>query len=387
MVHRLALPGYIALMRTRYARTDGSSVVPVDALVDQAQRTISLGVGQLACRLALDAHSFQRAAANLQAAAHLVLSDETLRQLVEHEGQLVVAAQTYEQLEFDWQARECLTPGTDGQPVSRVYFSCDGVLVPAVTQAEKVKRRTQAVERRKHLKQRRLRPLPPRKSGADQGFKEFKIAICYDQPREHWAVCATRRDHRHAGRLMRRLAAAVGMSQAQEAVGLIDGAVWIASQTRAKVPDLDQLTLDFHHLSGHVHQVRAEVFGEQAAQGWDWIQEVLHTIKHEGYEAFWDNLQDLRSTCRSRTKRQIIDGLLQYVAARKDMLDYPQHLQQGWDIGSGPMESMCKALTRRLKGRGMRWDLDNAEAMMAMESLMQSRQWSRWWDKRLLCNN
>jgi hypothetical protein len=43
---------------------------------------------------------------------------------------------------------------------------------------------------------------------------------------------------------------------------------------------------------------------------------------------------------------------------------------------------MCKALTRRLKGRGMRWNADNAEAVMALEALMQSDAWSTWWQHR-----
>jgi hypothetical protein len=40
-----------------------------------------------------------------------------------------------------------------------------------------------------------------------------------------------------------------------------------------------------------------------------------------------------------------------YSSARRDMLDYPRHAKAGWDIGSGPTESMCKALTQRVKGR------------------------------------
>ena len=85
-VSRLTLPGRVTLERQRYARADESSVVPVDVLIDQASRLVSLGVRQLGCRLSLDAHSFERAAGNLQAAAHLTISTQTLRQLVEAEG-------------------------------------------------------------------------------------------------------------------------------------------------------------------------------------------------------------------------------------------------------------------------------------------------------------
>jgi len=37
-----------------------------------------------------------------------------------------------------------------------------------------------------------------------------------------------------------------------------------------------------------------------------------------------------------------------------------------------PMESMCGVTTGRIKGRGRRWDLENAEAMMALEAVHQS---------------
>jgi hypothetical protein len=37
-----------------------------------------------------------------------------------------------------------------------------------------------------------------------------------------------------------------------------------------------------------------------------------------------------------------------------------------------PMESMRGVTTARIKGRGRRWDIDNAQAMMSLEALYQS---------------
>jgi hypothetical protein len=48
---------------------------------------------------------------------------------------------------------------------------------------------------------------------------------------------------------------------------------------------------------------------------------------------------------------------------------------------------MCKATTRRLKGPGMRWDGDIAEAMMALEALHQSNLWDRYWTNALCLRN
>ena len=54
----------------------------------------------------------------------------------------------------------------------------------------------------------------------------------------------------------------------------------------------------------------------------------------------------------------------------------------GYDIGSGPTESFCGSLTARLKGSGMRWDTDNAEAVMALASVYYSNQWEQYWDAK-----
>jgi hypothetical protein len=71
------------------------------------------------------------------------------------------------------------------------------------------------------------------------------------------------------------------------------------------------------------------------------------------------------------------------VAERKQMMNYVEWERRGLHIGSGPVESMCKVTTQRVKGPGMRWDADHAEAMMALEALQQSGLWERYWAKAL----
>ena len=58
---------------------------------------------------------------------------------------------------------------------------------------------------------------------------------------------------------------------------------------------------------------------------------------------------------------------------------YPTFRQLGYDCGSGPTESCCGTLTARLKGPGMRWDKDNAEAVMALAGLYHSNLWRTYW--------
>jgi hypothetical protein len=384
---RLTLPGRVQLCRRRHWDRQEGNVVPVDDLIDVAGRAISLGVRELACRLSLDAHSFARAAKNLLAAAQLRVGEESLRKLVESEGKLALGAQECEQLEFDWHASDCLTQRTAGKgQTTRLYVGCDGVQVPTIRDAEKLKRREAAKQRRRRLPRRRgvrRRPLPAVKRGSDQTWKEFKIVSLYDQERKRRLVRGTRKNHRHAGKLMRQMGAMVRWRGARQKIALVDGAEWIRRQIEQNLAGLDALTLDCFHLAEHVHQTRREVFGEEEESGKTWAGQVIETIKQQGYEPMWQKLVELRCRRRSRTKCAAIDALMHYVAERRTMLDYPRHQQEGWDIGSGPTESMCKALTRRIKGRGMRWDADNAEAMMALEALMQSDAWSAWWQHRL----
>ncbi len=54
----------------------------------------------------------------------------------------------------------------------------------------------------------------------------------------------------------------------------------------------------------------------------------------------------------------------------------------GLQIGSGPTEAMCKVLTYRLKGAGMRWDRQGAEPIMALLALKQSNIWNRYWNRQ-----
>lgn len=66
---------------------------------------------------------------------------------------------------------------------------------------------------------------------------------------------------------------------------------------------------------------------------------------------------------------------------------YNEFERQGWKIGSGPIEAMCKTTTRRLKGPGMRRDGDHAKAMIALEAIYQSNLWDRYWTNALCHRN
>jgi hypothetical protein len=385
----LTVNGRITLSRRRYAAPDVGSCCPLDSWLDTAEDTVSLGLRELSCRLNMASRNFDKAADNLARAAQVRLSGELLRQVVESEGKAIQTAAKAGRLPVDWDASDCPALDKDGQETdkTRVYLGSDGVMVPLVRDAEKQARRTK-VKAKRRRRGKKCKPLLRAKKGADQSYKEFKIVTFYDDTCKHRLVSVTRGDCEEAGRLMRRDAGRVGLDKADDKVGLVDGSEWIKNQINRQSMPLDALGLDFYHLGENVHKARRVVFGEEdpkdeKASGNVWAGQALHVAKHEGYQALHEQLQEWRKELGGVSKQKAADQLLNYVQERKEMIQYPRFLEQGRQIGSGPTESMCKATTQRIKGVGMRWDADNAEAIMALEALEQSGAWQDYWDSLL----
>jgi hypothetical protein len=367
----LTINGRVRLRRRRWHSPGEGTTTPLDAWIDTAEATISLGVREMACRLNGDGKNFDKAAANLKRTAQVHVSGETLRVLVEAEGRRVLQAQRSGRLPIDWSALDCRTEAGTTRP----DLGSDGVMVPPVTDAEKATRR-QKVNQTRRRRGKKARPLPRRRPGADQHYKEFEIVALHDEDQEHRLVCGTRGDCEAAGRLMRREASRVRMDLADEKIGNVDGSPWIRYQIERQCLPLDALGLDFYHLGENVHKTRREVYGEEGEAGKAWAGELLHVFKHDGDEAAWRRLLEWRVALRHG--RPAADRLVNYVSERRAMIRSPEFRAQGWQIGSGPTEATCKTLTARLKGSGMRRDVANAEAMMALEALTQSGQWDRY---------
>lgn len=369
----LSINGRIRLRRVRWHCGQEGSETPIDRLLDEAESTLSEGVREMACRLNQDASSFQKAAENLKRTAHVEVSKETLRQLVEGEGKAVLKAMQRAELMPDWSAEDCVT----SEQTTRVYAGCDGVKVPLVTDEEKKERR-QGIRDKRHRRGRKCKPLPRAKTGADCAYKDFKVGYLYDESKQHKLVGITSGNHEAAGRMLRRMSDQVGLPKAQERIALVDGAPWIRNQFEFHGL-VDAIGLDFYHLQENAQKARRGVFGEESEDGKNWVAELMHTFKYDGYDAAWDSMTTLRSPLRSPSKRAAANRLMQYVAERREMVRYPEFRAKSWQIGSGPTEAECKTTTHRVKGRGRRWDTDNAEAMMALAALHDSRLWHKRW--------
>ena len=115
-----------------------------------------------------------------------------------------------------------------------------------------------------------------------------------------------------------------------------------------------------------------------------WAEEQLHDLKHVGARAVLAAIAEAKKKLRAPAPQNALRLLRNYIVERwehalslEGMVDYPTAPAQGWDIGSGPTEAMCKNLTLRLKRTGMKWDTDNAAALMNLIALRESGQWEQ----------
>ena len=356
-----------------YWNVRGGSVAPLDVLLGIDKDRYSAGVREMACRLSLN-EAFVPASETLARTAQLSISHSALRELVEREGRGVEQSLRSGQHGPAWTSQDC----TD----QTLIVGADGVMVPTVTDEQKRKRRaTEALRRQEQGRKGGRREGRPR-SGTDGPYKEFKIASFYDPDKSHKYAVGTSGNHEVLGRRMRREALKLEIVQAQQKYSVTDGAEWIARQCAVQLPMLDENILDYYHLRDHVIAAGHVLYGEGTAKARLWREEMMGTVWNQGSLVMLDKLSNYLRRHTRGPKQEALASLREYVAKRVDMTDYPSFRQAGYDCGSGPTESFCGTLTARLKGRGMRWDKDNAEAIMALGSLYYSGLWQEYWSRR-----
>ena len=160
----MTVNGEIEVCRRWWHDREQGSVAPADAIVDRTGAGITPGVVELGARVNLRASSFREAAAVLERTAQVKLSYEQVRKEVEAVGRQVLAGQEKDAIAVTWHSEDCVLPGGENPEKTRVYTGCDGVMVPVITEAEKVKRR-EKVKAKRRRRGKKCKPLPPRKRG------------------------------------------------------------------------------------------------------------------------------------------------------------------------------------------------------------------------------
>jgi hypothetical protein len=378
-VRVLTADGEIELERPYFWGKGQGGVCPADEPVGIEEGRTSPGAREILCRFGM-VQDFGQAAEDARRIGNVPVCKEKLRQLVEAEAAAITQDRNDGTIPAAWTSADAKVK-TDTGLLTRVYAGVDGVMAPMVTAVEKEKRRKNQGIRRQQRSAAGVgntRELPPARAGSDEGFKEMKIGLFYDQAKEHRHAFVTENDHEVFGQLLKEHARQVAFEQADQSISLTDGAKWIAAQICAVLLLIKVMLLDFYHLSQHLHETAKCCLGETPEAN-AWVSAREKELKELGVTAVLAAIDALEKKVRSGAKRESLRKLRDYVVSRLDMLDYRSALAQGWDIGSGPTEAMCKNLTLRLKRSGMKWDRDHAGSMMNLIAMYESGQAKAYW--------
>jgi hypothetical protein len=174
------------------------------------------------------------------------------------------------------------------------------------------------------------------------------------------------------GRQLRREAEAVGIMDADVQIALSDGGSGLEDVLKRFFPNCVCI-LDFWHAKEHLVELAQVLHPLDDDARKKWQDEWCRRLKNEGGQAVLQalrhmNLDDANPQLRECHRKQVT-----YFRNHAHRMDYPKYVARGWQIGSGPVESACKTVVgNRLKGGGMRWSEQGADAVCHLRGLYLS---------------
>jgi hypothetical protein len=205
-------------------------------------------------------------------------------------------------------------------------------------------------------------------------------------PRPPWQAryVAQRRPLAELAEPLRRQGGQVGMDRAERWVALADGGSGLEDFLRANFGRVDALIRDFWHAAEYLGELAKALHPGRDEEAESWRSAWCARLKAEGGAAVLGALRGLDLKGRGRAAREAHAEVVGYFAGPVHRMDYPAYLARGWQIGSGPVESACKTVVgMRLKGGGMRWGEDGADAVAHLRALFRGEkgQWEAFWSQ------
>jgi hypothetical protein len=187
------------------------------------------------------------------------------------------------------------------------------------------------------------------------------------------------------GLLLRKQAAQVGMEKAEQWIGISDGGNGLEEFLRTNFNRENLvIILDFWHASSYLEALAKAMYPDDEAKRVEQSKEWCQVMKHQGGAAILKTLLEMEILENKKGARQARAEAVQYISNNVHRMDYPKYLAQGWQIGSGPIESACKTVVgQRLKLAGMRWREYGTDNVCHLRALFKSEkhQWTAFWER------
>jgi hypothetical protein len=217
----------------------------------------------------------------------------------------------------------------------------------------------------------------------DGGWHEVKVGSCFEfgpgkggevevRPIGYWAGYGEVEVFR---RTMWGYAYHRGLGLEGKAVVIGDGASWIDGFAEVYCPKGVRV-VDWYHAVEHLWALGREAFGEEAAK---WVENVKQKLWEGRIEQVIRDCEEVLG--RKSGWREGVVRTAEYFRERREQMDYPAFRKAGYPIGSGTVESACKGISWRCKGRGQRWKAQGLVAILALRSagMGGEAEWNRAW--------
>jgi len=226
--------------------------------------------------------------------------------------------------------------------------------------------------------------------GSQTDGKMAYVAMVYNVNSEHDATRPPPRQVRYLsgfydfqtlGRQLHQEALEVGLTAADQQIALSDAGNGLEDFFRTYFPKAEVL-LDFWHSKEHLVELSKALYAHDDPARQSWVDKACHCLKHEGGSTVRAWLETMDLSAASAEVRDVHRRETQFFRNHEHRMDYPRYVRNGWQIGSGPVESACKTVVgNRLKGGGMRWGEAGANAVCHLRGLYLSEAacWETFW--------
>jgi hypothetical protein len=234
--------------------------------------------------------------------------------------------------------------------------------------------------------------LAGRKGKAEDGkarTREVKLAVCFTQTKvddegypirdpDSSSYAATLEGAEHFGELVKLEARRRGCDQTKRLVVLGDGAAWIWNLASKHFPTATQI-VDLYHARQHVHDL-AKLIGPAINQDHrSWVDDRIAELDSGDIDALLSAARKLHLATSTATD---MEKALGYFETNAERMRYAKFRQLGHFVGSGAVESGCKAIiAQRLKLSGMRWTEHGAAGIATLRCQESSGRWDEIWQR------
>ena len=167
-----------------------------------------------------------------------------------------------------------------------------------------------------------------------------------------------------------------GFDTAPRRVILGDGAPWIWNFADEHFPDAIQI-VDIFHAKGHLFEVAKAIYGNGSEIGERWARKRRAELDEGRVDEVLANLHSHAGSCEEARKNA------EYFSNHRSRMNDPKFQAMGLCVASGVVEGGCKHIVgARLKQGGMRWTVDGANAIIALQCAVESNRFDDFWERR-----